>query len=120
MPSAHRKVDAVDIQLMTECNLIGKYSYYGHVDIQLVWGILKYEQLKQNRESRNEIKGLDGIMHCSRCHVVLAAQPAGTRGRPREFCQDCEAARSRDRYRKRRDKIKSQQKITQKLRSSIV
>ena len=100
VPGAYRKVDADDVRDMAECDLIGKYGYYGHVDIQLVRAILLYEQLRQNRQKKDEIRDSDGAIHCRRCGAVLAAKPDGERGRPKEYCTNCESYRGRERYKK--------------------
>jgi DNA-directed RNA polymerase subunit M/transcription elongation factor TFIIS len=44
------------------------------------------------------------VIHCRRCGVALVAKPDGKKGRPKEYCSDCEAARPRERHRKWRRK----------------
>ena len=104
VPGAYRQVMANDIRLLTQCGLIGRYGYYIQLDIETVRAILQYEQLRQNRQKRDEIRSSDGVIHCRRCGVVLDVKPNSKAGRPREYCQRCESARSRDRNRKWRKK----------------
>ena len=103
LPGAHRQITVDDVKDMTNCGLIGRYGYYIQLDIETVRAILHYEQLRENRQKRDEIKDDDGVIHCRRCGVVLA-RPKAKRGRPREYCSDCESFRGRERYRKWRSK----------------
>jgi len=103
IPGAYRNITAQDVRDMTTCGLIGRYGYYIQLDIQTVRAILQYEQLRQNRQKRDEIKDDDGMIHCRRCAVVLA-KPNGKRGRPNEYCDKCQPFRGRDRYLKWRSK----------------
>jgi hypothetical protein len=108
VPSAHRKIDTMDVRHMTDCGLIGRYGYYGRQDIEIVRAILQYEQLRQNRQKRDEIRDADGTIHCRRCGVKLAPEPDNKRGRPHEFCDKCESFRARERWSKWRNrKVKS-------------
>lgn len=106
VPGAYRQVSADDIRDMTTCGLIGRYGYYIHLDIETVRAILQYEQLRQNRQKRDEIRDDDGVIHCRGCGAVLA-KPDGKRGRPHEYCPSCEVFRGRERYRKWRRKMKA-------------
>ncbi|MBT3363125.1 MAG: hypothetical protein HN407_05630 [Chloroflexi bacterium] len=101
---AYRKVDAVDIRDMTQCGFIGRYGYYLRSDLETVRRLLQLEQLQQNRERRNEIRDSDGVIHCRMCDLVLPAQPDGTIGRPKEYCDDCESSRLKERNSKWRKK----------------
>ena len=104
VPGAYRKITVQDVRDMTECRLIGRYGYYIRHDLQTVRAILLYEQLRQNRERRNEIRDADGTIHCRRCGRLLTSEADGRRGRPNEYCPDCEPFRGRERYRKWRRK----------------
>jgi hypothetical protein len=104
IPGAYRSVTAQDVQDMTTCGLIGKYGFYGNLDLEMVRCILLYEQLRQNRQKRDEIRDNEGIVHCRRCGVVLVPKPKAKQGRPSEYCADCEPFRGRERYRKWRSK----------------
>jgi hypothetical protein len=75
------------------------WQYY-HLDIEIVRAVLQYEQLRQNRQNREEIRDVDGVIHCRQCGVVLDVKPSDKRGRPKEYCPECEATRGRERYRK--------------------
>jgi len=103
IPGAFRSITAQDVQDMTTCGLIGRYGYYIHLDIETVRAILQYEQLRVNRQKRDEIRDKNGSIHCRRCGVVLA-KPDGKRGRPHEYCSSCEVFRGRERNRKWRSK----------------
>ena len=100
---AHRQITVEDVQDMTSCGLIGKYGFYGHLELEMVRCVLLYEQLQQNRQKRDEIRDSEGIMHCRRCGVELA-KPESKRGRPNEYCDKCQPFRGRERYRKWRGK----------------
>ena len=75
VPDAYRKIDAEDIRYMTEYGLVGRYGFYLRDDLKTVWGILKCEQRRQNREIRSEIKGTNGDIHCCLCDAILPVQP---------------------------------------------
>lgn len=96
---AYREITAQDVREMTECGLIGKYGFYLHSDLHTVISILKYEQLRNNRQKRQEIRDSDGTIHCRRCGALLADK-GGKKGRPKEYCADCECFRAKERYRK--------------------
>ena len=103
IPGAYRQITTDDVRDMTTCELIGKYGYYMPSDVEFVRRLLQYEQLQQNRQRRDEIRDSDGAIHCRRCDVVLA-KPETRRGRPHEYCADCEPFRGRERNRKWRNK----------------
>ena len=105
IPGAYRSITTQDVRDMTTCGLIGKYGYYGNLDLEMVRCILLFEWLRQNRQKRDEIRDDDDSIHCRRCGVVLA-RPDGKRGRPREYCTDCESSRAIMRYQKWRRKMK--------------
>ena len=105
-PGAYRQITAEDVLDMTQCGLIGRYGEYMQLDIETVRGILRYEQLRRNRQKRADIRDSDDSIHCRSCGVVLT-KPDGRRGRPREYCRDCETSRSTMRGRKRRRKMRA-------------
>lgn len=107
VPGAYRQVTADDIRGLTSCGLIGKYGEYLKLDIETVRAVLQYEQLRQSRQKRDEIKDSDGSIHCRSCGAVLA-KPESKRGRPREYCTDCESSRASARYQKWRKKMKAE------------
>jgi hypothetical protein len=102
LPGAYRQISADDIRDMTTCGLIGRYGYYIHLDIETVRAVLQYEQLRQNRQKRNEIKDENGVIYCRGCGVVLP-KPETKRGRPNEYCDECQPFRGRNRQRKWRN-----------------
>lgn len=106
IPGAYRSIDVEDVRDMTTCGLIGKYGYYGNLDLEMVRCILQYEQLRENRQKRDELRDSEGIMHCRRCGVALS-KPDGKCGRPREYCPACESSRTTVRGRKWRRKMKA-------------
>lgn len=95
LPGAHRQITVDDVRDMTSCGLIRKYGYYMHSDTETVRSILQYKQLRQNRQKREEIRDEDGVINCRGCGVVLA-KPEGKRGRPKEFCEECQPFRGRE------------------------
>ena len=106
VPGAHRQISADDVKDMTTCGLIGKYGYYLNLDLETVRAVLQYEQLRQNRQKRDDINDSEGLIHCRRCGVVLT-ESNGKRGRPREYCDECQPFRGRERHKKWRSKMKA-------------
>ena len=103
---AHRQITVDDVRDMTTCGLIGKYGFYGHLELEMVRCVLLYEQLQQNRQKKDEIRDKNGSIHCRGCGVALD-KPGGKRGRPREYCTDCESSRATMRYQKWWRKMKA-------------
>jgi len=71
----------------------------------VVIGILQYEQLRQKREKKATDHEQDQPYCCKLCGEPLPPEPEGKRGRPREYCDDCESKRAKERnskWRKRR------------------
>ena len=95
VPGAYREITAQDVRDMTECGLIGRYGYYGRADIETVRAILQYEQMLDERSQKSFLK--DAPRTCKRCGKLLPENGIG-KGRPREFCRQCEEYRNRDRY----------------------
>lgn len=101
---AYRQITAADVRLLTECSLIGRYRYYGHIDLQTVRCILRYEELREKRIQKQERGAAMEPLRCKICGEPLPIQPEGKMGRPREYCPQCEASRSKERNRKWRTK----------------
>lgn len=118
MPGDPRQITDDDVQDMTSCGPIGKYGFYGNLGLEMVRAILQYEQLHQNRQKRDEIRYDDGVVRCRRCGVVLAKSD-GKRGRPREYCTDCESSRATMRGRKWRRKMKAAMNSTVPLKVTL-
>jgi len=97
---AERRITADDVRLLTECGLIKKHGYYLQDDLQTVIGILNYEQRRLKTMERQDEKTSLEPPRCKLCSEPLPPQPEGKVGRPREYCQQCEALRRRERYRK--------------------
>jgi hypothetical protein len=55
IPGAYRSMTAQDVQDMVTSGVIGRYGYYMKLDIETVWPILQYEQLRENRRKKDEI-----------------------------------------------------------------
>ena len=113
VPGAYRKVSTEDIKDMADCGLIARYGFYVNQDLQTVIGILRYEKLWQNRQRRMSESTVSG--QCKICGMTLPQEPEGKKGRPREYCDNCEASRLKDRNRKWRDrkrKAKRKSKIS--------
>ncbi|MBA7612802.1 hypothetical protein ES703_20042 [subsurface metagenome] len=104
LPGAYRQITAQDIKDMTDCGLIGKYKYYGRTDLQIVRGLILYEQLWQKRMKKPTVEDKLQILCCKLCGDSLSTRPEGKKGRPREYCPKCESLRRKDRYRKWRIK----------------
>ena len=100
VPGAYRRITTQDVRDMTDCGLIGRYSYYGHVDLENVRAILRYEELRQKRIEKPSPNSESDIRTCRLCGIILPVQPIGKYGRPKEYCASCEPVRSNTRYRK--------------------
>lgn len=100
LPGAHRQITVQDIKDMTDCNLIKRYGYYIHSDLETVRAVLQYEQLLEKRLKKplNEEKLI--LPRCKMCGGQLLVQLEGKKGRPREYCQKCEKSRQKERYRR--------------------
>jgi hypothetical protein len=84
---------------MTECGLIGKYKYYGRADLQIVRGLILYEQMREKRMKKPAVEDKLQILCCKLCGDPLPTKHEGKKGRPREYCRRCEKSRQRERYR---------------------
>lgn len=104
VPGAYRQITVEDARLMSQCGLIGRYQYYGQSDLRTVIGILQYELLREKRIEKQEKKVLAEVPRCKRCGEPLPPQPEDKKGRPKEYCQECEPSRTKERHRKWRSK----------------
>ncbi len=93
---AYRKITTQDVRDLAECGLIRIYGYYGHSDLQTVRAILLYEQMREMRLKK--VKKASEPPRCKRCGQPLPSQSDGKKGRPNEYCLDCEPFRARERY----------------------
>ena len=91
-PGAYRQVDTQDILALVKCGLVCKYGFYSRDDLEVIRGILQYEQLREERSQPE-----DTPKTCKRCGELLLDNAVG-KGRPREYCQQCEPYRNRARY----------------------
>jgi len=97
VPGAYRSITAQDIRDMTECGLVAHYGYYIRQDLETVRAILLYEQLRERRIQESCLQ--DTPKTCKSCGKLLPDNE-GSRGRPSEYCSECEPLRGRERYRK--------------------
>ena len=98
-PGAYRRITADDVKAMTKCRLIGHYGAYFRGDLELVRGLLQYEQTKK-RISRSSKEDKAELPKCKRCKRPLPHRFMGKKGRPREYCLECETLRNAERQRK--------------------
>jgi hypothetical protein len=103
VPGAYRHITADDVQLMTQCGLIRRYKFYVKGDLQTVISILKYEQLREKRIDQ-EVKPIATERLCRACGNPLSSRDPAKKGRPKEYCSNCDPLRSKLRNRKWRNK----------------
>jgi len=103
----HRQITVDDIRLLTECGLIKRYGWYDSTDLQTVIGILKFELITQQRVRKGAQEASPKQARCKLCGQALPTEPESKKGRPREYCSDCESARSTIRSRKWRRKMRA-------------
>ena len=57
VPGAYRQVTIDDIRQMAQCGLIGRHGFFSREDLEIVRGILRYEQLReQEAEGKRELE----------------------------------------------------------------
>jgi hypothetical protein len=100
-----RRITPEDINNMTACGLIHRYGYYSEsMDGETVRGVLQYEQLRQKRIQKQTTEDKSEPQKCKRCGQPLPYQHEAKKGRRREYCQQCESSRVKERYQKWRRK----------------
>jgi hypothetical protein len=104
IPDAYREITTDDVRFMTECNLIGRHRFYGRLDGETIRGVLQYEQLRQKRIQEQATEDESEQLKCKRCGQPLTYQHKAKKGRRREYCQQCESSRVKERYQKWRRK----------------
>ena len=112
VPGAYRRITERDALDMKICGLIGHSSYYGRTDLEVVRGILQYEQKREKRSAQQE--SADGKLElptCRLCGQPLPTESEGTIGRPREYCSGCESFRNKDRQKKWRLRRRKHSKL---------
>ncbi|MFC2071687.1 hypothetical protein ACFLUU_03085 [Chloroflexota bacterium] len=120
-PGAYRLITVEDVNDMTECGLIGRYGFYlenvglserygfnRQDDYETVRGILEYEQLCEKRSVKPTLEDKPEPPKCKKCEHPLPFEPRDKKGRPKEYCSECESLRSRDRQRKLSDRRRKQ------------
>ena len=107
VPGAYRSITAHDIRDMVDCGLIKKWGGFFSDDLQTVIGILNYEQIREKRTKEQTREVVDEPPRCKLCGQVLLPKAEGKKGRPREYCTDCESSRTTMRSRKWRKKMQA-------------
>jgi len=102
-PGTHRQITARDVGDMTRCCLIGRYGYYFQDDLELVRGLLQYEQLRENQRVQPTLEDKQEPPKCKKCKQPLPYKPSGKKGRPREYRLECEPFINRNRQRELSD-----------------
>jgi hypothetical protein len=102
VPGLYRRISVQDVRDMTECGLIGKYSCYGHTDVETVRAILRYEKLREERERRLQHAEEAKVEppRCNGCGQPLPDPAPDKKGRRKEYCAQCEMSRPAVRYRR--------------------
>jgi len=100
VPGAPRRITAGDVRLMTKCGLIGRYDFYGSTDLQIVRGILKYEQLRDRTPDTQAGEAAIKPRLCKLCSQPLPPEQDDKKGRPKEYCPQCKSFRLRERHRR--------------------
>ena len=102
---AYRQITTEDVKNMTVCGLIGHFRYYSPPqDGETIRGILQYEQLREKRSVKQATEDNKEPPSCKMCGQPLPTQLECKKGRPREYCPDCESYRQKERYRRWRKK----------------
>lgn len=104
VPGAYRDLTSQDVRDMTNCGLIGRYGFYIRQDLETVRAVLQYEQLRQKRIQKYSTEDKAQPLKCKSCGQSLIYQHEAKKGRRREYCQQCESSRVKERYRKWRRK----------------
>ncbi len=99
-PGVYRPITVEDVNDMTKCGLIGRYDLYLRGDLEIIRGILEYEQLRGNRLVPPTLEDIQEPPKCKKCNKSLPVESEVKIGRPRRYCLECEPLRNRDRQRK--------------------
>ena len=100
---AYRQITTEDVEKMKSCELIHRYGFYStSQDGKTVMGILKYEQLRENRSVEQDKE--NKLSCCKFCGQPLPPNPGIKAGRPKEYCSECEPHRNRDRQKRLRNR----------------
>ena len=106
-PGAYRRITTRDVEDMTSCGLIRRYRYYSESqDGETIRAVLQYEQMREKRSAKQDTKDRLESPSCKMCGGPLPSDPEGKRGRPREYCSDCESLRNMERHRRWRKRRK--------------
>jgi hypothetical protein len=99
---ANREITAEDVICMTRCKLICRHGYYIRDDLEMVRGVLEYEQLRRQKPAQQSTDNKIKLRKCKICGRALPLKPESRGGRPRDYCPDCESFRDKERKRKSR------------------
>ena len=103
---ANRRVTVEDVICMTSCKLIGRHDYYLRDDLEIVRGVLEYEQLRERQPAQEYSEDKSGSRKCKICGQTLLYEPESKAGRPKEYCSECQTVRSKERKKKSRRRNK--------------
>ena len=99
---ANRRVTVEDVICMTSCKLICRHDYYLRDDLEIVRGVLEYEQMREKQSAREYNENKLESRKCKMCGQQLPLEPEAKGGRPKEYCSECELFRSKERKKKSR------------------
>ena len=97
---ANRQITVEDVICMTSCKLICRHDYYLRDDLEIVRGVLEYEQMREQRSAQEPADNKLEPPKCKMCGQPLPPHHVGKRGRPLQYCQGCQSSRAKERYRK--------------------
>ncbi len=104
---AYRSMTIDDIRDLTECGLIHRHGYYSaSQDGETIRGVLQYEQKREKRFTKQDNRDEQEPAKCRMCGQPLTPEPERKKGRPKEYCFNCESYRATERYRKWRKRKK--------------
>ena len=103
---ANRQITVEDVICMTRCKLICRHGYYLRDDLEMVRGVLEYEQMREKISKRDPAGDQLEPRKCKLCGEPLSPEHEGKKGRPMEYCPRCQSSRSAERYRRWRKKTK--------------
>ena len=99
---ANREISAEDVIYMTRCKLICRHGYYIRDDLEMVRGVLEYEQIRGQRSAQQSTDDELKPRKCKMCGHALPVELEDKTGRPKEYCPECESFRNKERKGKSR------------------
>ena len=86
---ANRQITVEDVICMTSCKLIGRHDYYLRDDLEIVRGVLEYEQMRERQSAQEYSEDKPEPRKCKMCSQALPLEPEDKSGRPKEYCTHC-------------------------------